>query len=357
MRCCCACRRYALCGPAGIKRLFIVIAASAGIFYAAHMKQNLVIFLYPGIVALDVTGPLEVFATATQLLKLGNRHNEGYTPVFAATRCGSVRSASGLSMTAEVTLGSTRPDILLVPGGPDAESAAEDPQVERQVRMAAARASRIAGVCTGAFVLAACGLLDGKRAATHWLAASRLAERYPQIQVEADAIFVRDGNTSTSGGVTAGIDLALDMVEEDYGDRLAGDVARMLLLYRRRPGNQSQYSAVLAAQAHAGRFAGLVQWMEANIDGDLTVERLAEVAHMSPRSFARVFPAETGSSPARFVEGLRLSRARELVESGVDSFAEVARLSGFGSEDRLRKTFARRLGLSPYQYRRHFLRG
>ncbi len=206
-------------------------------------------------------------------------------------------------------------------------------------------------------MLAACGLLDGKRAATHWLAASRLAERYPQIQVEADAIFVRDGNTSTSGGVTAGIDLALDMVEEDYGDRLAGDVARMLLLYRRRPGNQSQYSAVLAAQAHAGRFAGLVQWMEANIDGDLTVERLAEVAHMSPRSFARVFPAETGSSPARFVEGLRLSRARELVESGVDSFAEVARLSGFGSEDRLRKTFARRLGISPYQYRRHFLRG
>lgn len=133
----CARRMDALCGHAGIKRLFIVIAARAGIFYAARMKQNLVIFLNPGIVALDVTGPLEVFATATQLLKLGNRHNEGYTPVFAATRCGSVRSASGLGMTAEVTLGSTRPDILLVPGGPDAESAAEDPQVKRQVRAAA----------------------------------------------------------------------------------------------------------------------------------------------------------------------------------------------------------------------------
>lgn len=133
----CAGRMDALCGHAGIKRLFIVIAARAGIFYAARMKQNLVIFLYPGIVALDVTGPLEVFATATQLLKLGNRHNDGYTPVFAATRCGSVRSASGLSLIAEVTLGSTRPDILLVPGGPDAESAAEDPQVKRQVRAAA----------------------------------------------------------------------------------------------------------------------------------------------------------------------------------------------------------------------------
>lgn len=321
------------------------------------MKQRVVFFLYPGIVSLDVSGPLEVFATATDILAHSNKNDQGYTPVFAACTPGLVRTSSGLVLTAETTLENLSPDILVVPGAVDAEATSENPEIIKQVSAAAALSARIASVCSGAFILAACGLLHGKRAATHWLVADRLAELYPQITVEPDAIFVRDGNTSTSGGVTAGIDLALDMVEEDYGDKLAMEVARVLLLYRRRPGNQSQYSSALAAQVNAGRFAPLVRWLEANLGKNLTVERLAEVANMSPRSFARVFPAETGSSPARFVEGLRITRARELIESGADSFASVAQSAGFGSEDRLRKAFIRRLGLSPHQYSRHFFKG
>ena len=337
--------------------MFFVIAATAVIFYCVSMKQRVVFFLYPGIVSLDVSGPLEVFAAATGILEGSGRKGQGYTPVFTACAPGPVHTSSGLELTAQTTLENVSPDILVVPGAQNAETAAKNPQVIELVCAAAARAGRIAAVCSGAFILAACGLLNGKRAATHWLVPNRLAELYPQVAVEPDAIFVRDGRVSTSGGVTAGIDLALDMVEEDYGDWLAVEVARVLLLYRRRTGNQSQYSSALAAQVNAGRFAPLVRWMEANLDKNLSVECLADMAHMSPRSFARVFPFQTGSSPARFVEGLRLIRARELIEAGADSFASVAQLAGFGSEERLRKTFIRRLGLSPHQYRSHFFKG
>ncbi len=341
----------------GRKKPLFVIAARVVIFYCLGMKQRVVFFLYPGMVSLDLSGPLEVFATATDLLARDNRGEQGYAPVFAACAPGPVQTSSGLTLMADVALESVSPGMLVLPGARDAETAARNTQTIQQVRAAAARAERIVSVCSGAFILAACGLLHGKRAATHWLVADRLAELYPQITVEPDAIFVRDGNTSTSGGVTAGIDLALELVEEDYGDRLAAEVARVLLLYRRRPGNQSQYSSVLAAQADAGRFTPLVRWIEAHLCEQLTVERLAEIAHMSPRSFARVFPMETGCSPARFVEGLRITHARELVEAGADSFALVAQLAGFGSEERLRKAFIRRLGVSPNQYRRHFFKG
>ena len=321
------------------------------------MKQRLAFFLYPGMVSLDLSGPLEVFATATNLLGREGKGGQGYEPVFAACAPGPVRTSCGLTLMAEVALESLSPDMLVIPGARDAEVAAKNPQIMQQVRAAAARAGRVVSVCSGAFILAACGLLHGKRATTHWLVADRLAALYPQIAVEPDAIFVRDGNISTSGGVTAGIDLALDLVEEDYGGRLAVEVARVLLLYRRRPGNQSQYSSVLAVQADAGRFAPLVRWMEAHLCEPLAVERLAEMAHMSPRSFARAFPAETGSSPARFVEGLRITHARELIEAGADPVADVAQRVGFGCEERLRKAFIRRLGVSPHQYRRHFFAG
>lgn len=341
----------------GEKNLFFVIAAKGGIFYSLCMKQRVVFFLYPGMVSLDLSGPLEVFATATDLLERNNKGGQGYAPVFAACAPGPVRTSSGLTLMADAALESVAPDMLIVPGAKDAQAAAKNPQLMQQVRSAAARSNRVVSVCSGAFILAACGLLHGKRATTHWLVADRLAALYPQITVEPDAIFVRDGNISTSGGVTAGIDLALDLVEEDYGDRLAVEVARVLLLYRRRPGNQSQYSSVLAAQTDAGRFAPLVRWMEAHLCEPLTVEQLAEMAHMSCRSFARVFPVETGSSPARFVEGLRISHARELLEAGADTMADVAQLAGFGSEERLRKAFMRRLGVSPNQYRRHFFAG
>ncbi|MBG3878498.1 helix-turn-helix domain-containing protein, partial [Desulfovibrio oxamicus] len=192
-------------------------------------------------------------------------------------------------------------------------------------------------------------------ATTHWQACARLAAAYPAVRVEPDAIFVRDGGVVTSAGVTAGIDLALHLVEEDLGPATAMEVARLLVVYRRRVGNQSQFSAPLRAQARAGaRFGPLHVWMEARLGEDLGVERLAGQAHMSPRHFARVFPQETGMSPARYVEQLRLDRARELLESGESHMQTVAAAAGFGSEERLRRAFQRRMGVTPSQYLEHF---
>lgn len=239
-----------------------------------------------------------------------------------------------------------------------AEAASENSATVQAVREAARRAKRGVSVCSGAFFLAAAGILDGRRATTHWAAADRFAATYPGVRLEPDAIYVRDGTVATSGGVTAGIDLALALVEDDYGPELAIEVARYLLLYRRRPGNQSQFSSTLALQARAGkRFKPLLDWVESNLDQKLTVERLAEKANMSPRTFARIFPSETGMNPGRFIEQLRIDRARELFESGVEGIEHVARESGFGREDRLRRAFLRRLGVSPAQYRAHFIKG
>ena len=322
------------------------------------MKKRMVFFLYPGVVALDVTGPAEVFNAAAELLERDGRGGEGYELIFSAMDAGPVATSSGLRLHADVRLDGRGVDTLLVPGGRAAEAVSEDAGVVRVVRRAADEAGRVASVCTGAFLLAAGGLLDGLRAATHWMASDRLAELYPAVRVEPDAIYVREGRIVTSGGVTAGIDLALALVEDDFGPALAMEVARLLLLYRRRPGNQSQFSAPLAAQTRAvGRFSELADWVEAHLDRKLSVEVLAERAHMSPRTFARIFPSETGMSPGRFVEQLRLDRARELLESGVRELEQVARESGFGREERLRRAFQRRLGLSPAQYRAHFIKG
>jgi transcriptional regulator GlxA family with amidase domain len=233
-----------------------------------------------------------------------------------------------------------------------------DAEAVTAVRTAAARAGRVVSVCTGAFFLAAAGLLQGRKATTHWAAADRFARRYPGVKLDPDAIYVRDGHVATSGGVTAGIDLALALVEDDYGPALAIEVARLLLVYRRRPGNQSQFSATLALQAKAGdRFKPLFEWVEAHLDQNLTVDRLAEQAHMSSRTLARIFPSETGMSPGRFVEQMRIDRARELLESGAEGLERIALASGFGREERLRRAFQRRLGISPAQYRAHFQQG
>ncbi len=322
------------------------------------MTKQIEFFLYPGVVSLDVTGPLEVFSSATELLHHDGRLNEGYVPAFSSLCPGAVKTSSGLVLNADVRPGLKERSILLVPGGLVAENTSTDPEVIRAIRAAARKADRIVSVCSGAFILAACDLLEGRRATTHWLVADRLAELYPNITVEADAIYVQDGHISTSAGVTAGIDLALALVEEDYGPSLAIEVARVLLLYRRRPGHQSQFSTLLSIQAKAvEKFSGLVKWMEDNLDQNLTVERLADQVHMSPRTFARIFPSETGMSPARFVEQMRIDRARELIESGTEALEAVAQESGFGREERLRRAFLRRLGISPAQYRAHFIKG
>ncbi|WP_027720734.1 GlxA family transcriptional regulator [Maridesulfovibrio zosterae] len=322
------------------------------------MKKHIVFFLYPDVVALDITGPLEVFSTATELLSRNNRKDEGYNPCFASMVAGPVRTSSGLTLYADENIETTNPDILLIPGGPKTESISTDPAIIHAVQAAAEQAESIVSVCSGAFILAACGFLDGKQATTHWMLTGRLAKLYPSIKVNPDALYVQDGNISTSGGVTAGIDLALTIVEEDYGPQLAIEIARILLLYRRRPGHQSQFSSPLAIQAQTcSLFSELIVWMEENLSENLTVERLAEQANMSPRTFARIFPAETGEKPGRFVEQLRIDRAREMIESGMKSFDIVAQESGFGREERLRRAFQRRLGISPAQYRAHFIKG
>ncbi len=304
---------------------------------------------------MDVTGPLDVFQTANELLSGSGREQEGYEMVFSALEPGPVPTSSGLRFHADSRIGLQVTDSLLVPGGMVAEARSYDSAFVQAVLLAAQKAQRIVSICSGTFLLAAAGLLEGHRVTTHWAVADRLAELYPEVCVEPDAIYIQDGNIATSAGVTAGIDLALALVEDDYGPTLAIEVARILLLYRRRPGNQSQFSTPLAMQAKAGnRFKNLIDWVEINLDQNLTVERLAEQAHMSPRTFARIFPSETGMSPGRFIEQLRIDRARELLESGAEGLGNVAHESGFGREERLRRAFQRRIGISPAQYRAHF---
>jgi transcriptional regulator GlxA family with amidase domain len=320
------------------------------------MKKIVEFVIYPDALGLDFNGPLEVFYVANRLLNETGKHDQGYAPVFSAKEPGPIRLSSGLMVLADNKLGQgDPPDVLLVPGGPGADLAMDNPGLVRLIRERAQIAGQVVSVCNGAMILGACGILDGKRATTHWLCTDDLDEKHPLVEVEPDAIFVHDGNVSTSAGVTAGIDLALALVEEDHGAALALDVARILVLYFRRAGGQSQFSAPMESRRRAGkRFGELHEWILDNIQESLTVERLAKQAGMSPRNFARVFSAQTGMTPASYVEALRLDQAREVLESGEDSMEQVAEASGFGSEDRMRRAFRRRLGVSPAQYRVHF---
>jgi transcriptional regulator GlxA family with amidase domain len=244
-------------------------------------------------------------------------------------------------------------DTLVVAGGSGARHAPD--AVVARVAALAGRASRVASVCTGAYVLAAAGLLDGRRATTHWQYCDDLQRRHPAIAVERDPIFVVDGPVRTSAGVTAGMDLALALVEEDLGPRVALEVARWLVLFVKRPGGQAQFSAQLAAQsAERAPLRELQAWMADHLADDLSVPALAERACMSERNFARAFKAETGMTPAVYVEALRVERARLALESGFEPVDAVARRCGFGTVETLRRAFARRLGVSPGAYRDRF---
>jgi transcriptional regulator GlxA family with amidase domain len=219
----------------------------------------------------------------------------------------------------------------------------------------ATRVRRLASVCSGSFILAEAGLLDGRRATTHWLGVDLMRERYPRIAVEPDAIFVRDGHIFTSAGVTAGIDLALAMVEEDLGHALALAVARRLVVFLKRPGGQSQFSSHLAAQAKpVGVLKDLPAWILEHLGSDLAVERLAERAGMSPRNFARVFTREMGTTPAKFVERARVDAARRGMEDGGLSLEDIAGRAGFSSAEHMRRTFRRHVRVVPHDYRKRF---
>jgi transcriptional regulator GlxA family with amidase domain len=315
------------------------------------MIRIITFVLYPGFVGLDVTGPLEVFNTASLL----SGADAGYRFQFVAMRPGAVPSMAGLSMVADTDADDCTPDTLMVPGGrPDLEFASE-PGLQQMIGILAGRSHRIVSVCTGAYLLAACGLLRHKCVTTHWQSASLLARQYPETVVEADRLYVRDGNIMTSAGVTAGIDMALALVEEDLGGEVAMEVSRQLVLYRHRSGNQSQFSVPLQAQLKAGRrFAELHRWLEQTLSSFITVEHMAGQADMSARHFSRLFREETGLSPGRYLEQLRLDRARELLEAGESRLKVIADRCGFERTERLRKVFLRRFGVTPGQYLAHF---
>jgi transcriptional regulator GlxA family with amidase domain len=292
--------------------------------------------------SLDVTGALEVFA------------HSGYQIRTASLGGGMVRTTSGLRITPDDDLRTARPaDLLLVPGGRGARE--RNPELVAWLRQHARRSGRLASVCTGAFLLAEAGLLDGRRVATHWEYCSLLAERYPGLRVDPEPIFIRDGNVITSAGVTAGIDLALALVEEDRGRDEALRIARQLVVFLRRPGNQAQFSTQLAAQmASREPLRDVQQWITENPAADLSVEALAGRASLSPRQFARAFTAEVGMMPGRYVDRVRLESARRRLEDTSDGVEQTAHACGYGTAESMRRAFVRALGTSPAEYRNRY---
>ncbi len=312
----------------------------------------MVIVAFADVQVLDVTGPSEVFS-------LANRESgaERYAIELVAGDGASLRTSSGLELVPHGSLYGCRGsiDTLVVAGGQGVREAGRDERLVSWLRLAARRSRRVASVCTGAFLLARAGLLDGRRATTHWAACGALERNYPTVEVDPDPIFVRDGNVYTSAGVTAGIDLALALVEEDADHELAVRIARDLVLFIRRPGGQSQFSAGLAGQtASRPGMRDLQGWIADNLDQDLSVPALAERSFMSQRNFARVFKREVGLTPAAYVEAVRLERARTLLETTESTFQEIAQRCGFGTLETLRRAFARRLRVSPGEYRARF---
>ncbi len=320
-------------------------------------RRQIVIALFADMQSLDVSGPLEVFAGAQRLIESSARRERGYEIRTLSADGAPLRTSSGLTLVPDGSLDDApaRIDTLIVPGGRGARAVSADAATREWVAGASARSRRTASVCTGAFVLAAAGLLDGRRATTHWAAAAALARAYPRVQVDADPIFVRDGDVWTSAGVTAGMDLALALVEDDLDREAALAIARQLVLFLRRPGNQSQFSATLAAQQPEREPLREVQRLVVeDVAGDHCVEAMAARAHMSARHFARAFTAETGVTPARYVEHVRLEAARGRLEDSAEPVASIAAECGFGTAETMRRTFMRALGVGPAEYRRRF---
>ncbi|OAR23128.1 AraC family transcriptional regulator [Streptomyces sp. ERV7] len=314
-------------------------------------QRTVLIVLFEGVQSLDVTGPMEVFTGAGQLAEAVG---EEYRVRTASLDGGPVRSSSGLVLVPDFALvRAPGPHTLLVPGGRGTR--APDPALIGWLREHGPRAERLVSVCTGAELLAAAGLLDGRRATTHWAYCESLARRHPKVTVEPDPIYVRDGNVATSAGVTAGIDLSLALVEEDLGREAALTVARHLVVFLRRPGNQAQFSAQLSAQtAQREPLREVQHWITEHPGGDLSVEALAARARLSPRHFARAFQAETGTTPGRYVERVRVEHARRLLEDTADGVEEISRACGYGTPEAMRRAFLKSLGTPPTEYRRRF---
>jgi transcriptional regulator GlxA family with amidase domain len=307
-------------------------------------SRGVLFLLFDGVQSLDVTGPLEVFHTA------------GAYGITTASLGGlPVRTTSGLLLTPDKDLRDVDvDDVLLVPGGRGARTGSQSGLVA-WLRENASRSRRLVSVCTGAFLLAEAGLLAGRRVTTHWAQCAALARRFPEVRVDPEPIFVRDGHVSTSAGVTAGIDLALALVEEDLGRDAALGVARQLVVFLRRPGNQAQFSAQLSTQVAAREpVRELQHWITEHPAADLSVEVLAQRVNLSPRQFARVFAAEVGVNPGRYVDRVRLEAARRRLEDLGEGVDQVARACGYGTSEAMRRAFLRALDVSPAEYRRRF---
>jgi transcriptional regulator GlxA family with amidase domain len=330
-------------------------------------SQRLVVVLaFQDVQLLDVTGPVQTFASANEIV-CGTRgaptQGAPYRIVVVSRQGGPIRSSSGLPLVTQPiakALGGRRIDTLIIPGGAGVHEAANDTKTLDWVRRQVSTARRTASVCTGAFLLAATGVLNGHRVTTHWRYCTRLQHEFPDIQVDPDPIYLHNGRIWTSAGVTAGIDLSLALVQEDLGRQVAMQVARHLVVFLNRPGGQSQFSAALEAQSAAAdgnapnHFAPLHGWIAEHLTGDLRVERLAEQAGMSPRTFARIYAAKMGVTPARMVEKIRVEAVRRLLEETDMPIKRIATECGFGQEERLRRAFARQLGTTPAEYRARF---
>lgn len=312
--------------------------------------RRVVFLAFDGVQMLDLTGPAQVFASANDI-------EAGRYDIRLVSKAGGlITTSAGVRIATEPLAAVEGWDIhtLILPGGEDGVARVlNDAEQIGWIRRVGQAATRACSVCSGTFLLAAAGLADGRRVATHWRAATLLQKAYPALKVDPEAIYVEDGKVWSSAGVTTGIDLALALVERDHDRDTAMRIARRLVVYMRRPGHQSQFSATLKAQSVADeRLAKLVGWMRDNLTGDLSVEALAERTAMCPRSFYRAFTASLGDTPARFVERLRLDAARAHLANPALSIEQVAHLSGFGRAERMIKSFRRRLGLTPAAYRR-----
>jgi transcriptional regulator GlxA family with amidase domain len=313
--------------------------------------RRVLVLAVEGTESLDILGPVEVFDYADRQVPGSYRID-----VVGPTSDGQITMSNRLRLgVGPLPEPPPRHDTLVVAGGEGARRAADDPAIIDWIARASRRARRTTSVCTGSYLLAAAGLLDGRRATTHWDFCAALAERYPAVAVDPDPIWVRDGDVWTSAGVTAGIDLALALVEDDLGPEVALAVARELVVFLKRPGGQSQFSGALSAQqATRPALRELQAWIPAHLGDDLSVAALAARACLSERSFARAFRAEVGQSPAAYVETLRVERARTLLEDGAESLDAVTRATGFTSPEILRRAFHRRVGVSPAAYRERF---
>lgn len=308
--------------------------------------RKIAVFIFPDFQILDATGPIAAF-------EIAERYRPGtYALQIVAIEPGAVPSSSGVCLSATPARRMRGVDTLLIAGGDGVDRAAACATTCCLVRRMANSARRMASVCSGAYVLAHAGLLDGYRATTHWSRTLDFARRFPSVRLEADRIFIRQGNVWTSAGITAGIDLALAMIAEDLGESVARKTAQQLVVYYRRPGGQSQFSALLDMDRKIGRFSDLLGYVRGHLRERLSVEELAERSHLSTRQFSRLFRAEIGMTPARAVEALRVECAKTALESGASSIQRIATDCGFGNAERMRRSFVRITGAPPAAVKR-----